>query len=270
MRAKPDYDHVADLNRLDLLLALLLHVLVFTAISILTYWHQQHRDEPLKRIEVMMISAKELAKLQQQVRALPKAKSAARQSKPKTATVKPVLKPKPAPKSRPVAKPKITIKPLARTAHKAKPKPVPKPKTKAAAKVKDNYDPFAPVESTTDRKSTPARARKKPKTPQPELADVAGKQLSEKEKDRYMTLIQAAVQEQWKVPASPGDVLDPLVEMRLLSNGQVESISILESSGNAALDATLLRAIKDAAPFQLPARQFEFFRVNRMRFHPLK
>jgi TonB family protein len=275
MRAKPDYDHVADLNRLDLLLALLLHVLVFTAISILAYWHQQHRDEPLKRIEVMMISAKELAKLQQQARALPKAKPVARQPKPKTAKVKPVLKPKPAPKSRPVAKTKAKIKPLARTTRKAKPKPVSKPKTKAATKVKDDYDPFAPVESATDRKSAPAKTRKKPKTTQPELADIAGKQLSKKDKDRYIALIQAAVQEQWKVPANPGDVVAPLVEMRLLSNGQVnngqvKSISILESSGSAALDASLIRAIRAAAPFELPTRQFEFFRVNRMRFHPLK
>ena len=95
-------------------------------------------------------------------------------------------------------------------------------------------------------------------------------ELSDKEKDRYMALIQAAVQEQWKVPANLGNAVDPLVEMRLTSNGQVESVSILESSGSAALDASLIRAIRAAAPFELPARQFEFFRVNRMRFHPLR
>jgi TonB family protein len=195
----------------------------------------------------------------------------ARKSKPKAAKVKPAPKPKPAPKAKPVVKPKAKVKPVARTAPKAKPKPVSKPKTKAAAKVEDDFDPFAPVESTTDRKSVPTAEKViKPKTTQPELADVAGKQLSEKEKDRYMALIQAAVQEQWKVPASLGNAVDPLVEMRLTSNGQVESVSILESSGSTALDASLIRAIRAAAPFELPARQFEFFRVNRMRFHPLK
>ena len=270
-RAKHDHDPSADLNRLDLLYAVLLHVLVFTVISVLVYLQQQHRSEPLKRIEVMMISAKELSKMQQQARALPKAKPITRKSKPKAAKVKPAPKPKPAPKTKPVVKPKAKIKPVAKTAPKAKPKPVPKPKTKAAAKVEDNFDPFAPVESTTDRKSIPtADTARKAKTTQPELADLAGKQLSDREKDRYMALIQAAVQEQWKVPVSLADAVDPLVEMRLTSNGQVESVSILESSGSAALDASLIRAIRAAAPFELPARQFEFFRVNRMRFHPLK
>ena len=270
-RAKARYNHKADLTRLDLLFALLLHVLVFTVISVLAYLQQQHQNEPLKRIEVMMISAKELSEMQQQARAIPKARPMTKQSKPKAAKVKPAPKPKPAPKAKPVVKPRAKIKPVARTAPKAKPRPVSKPKTKAAARVEDNFDPFAPVESTTDRKSAPtADTAKKPKTTQPELANVAGKQLSEKEKDRYIALIQAAVQEQWKVPASLGDAVDPLVEMRLSSNGQVESISILESSGSAALDASLIRAIRAAAPFELPARQFEFFRVNRMRFHPLK
>ena len=245
--AKHDHDPSPDLNRLDLLFAVLLHVLVFTIVSVLAFWQQHHRDEPLKRIEVMMISAKDLAKMQQQ--AQPKAKK----SKPKRAKAKPKVK-----KSKPKT---AKVKPAAR----------PKPKKKTAARVKDDFDPFAPVSSTTDRKSSPAtKTKRKPKTTQPELADVAGKQLSNKEKDRYITMVQAAVQEQWKVPASLGDAIDPLVEVRLLSNGEIESISILESSGSSALDASLIRAIRAAAPFQLPARQFEFFRVNRMRFHPLK
>lgn len=245
--AKHNHEPSVNLNRLDLLYAVLLHVLVFTIVSVMAFWQQHHRNEPLKRIEVMMISAKELAKLQQQ------AKPKARKSKAKAAA-----KPKPKrAKAKPVAKPK--------------PKRVSKPKKKAAAKVKDDFDPFAPVSSTTDRKSSPAtRVERKPKTTQPELADIAGKQLSNKEKDRYIAMVQAAIQEQWKVPASLSDAIDPLVEVRLLSNGEVKSISILESSGSSALDASLIRAIRAAAPFQLPARQFEFFRVNRMRFHPLK
>ena len=267
---KPENGDAADLRKLDLLFALLLHVLVFTAISILAYWQQQHHYEPLKRVEVMMISARELAKLQQQAHTLPLPKRKTGQSKPKAAKIKPALKPKPAPKSSPVARPKTRIKPAAKAAPRAKSHPVSKPKTKTAARVEDDFDPFAPVASTSDRKGAPAVAEKETQMTQQEQADVAGTQLSEKEQDRYIALMQAAVQHQWRVPASPGDVVDPLVEMRLSSNGQIESISILESSGSAALDATLISAIKRAAPFQLPARQFEFFRVNRMRFHPLK
>ncbi|MDX8407667.1 MAG: cell envelope integrity protein TolA [Mariprofundaceae bacterium] len=217
----------AGLNGMDLLFAVLLHALVITVIAVLAFWQQQHHSEPLKRIEVAMISAKELAKMQQQA------------------------KHKPALKHKQVAKPKI------------KPKPALKPKAAPKTKTPEAFDPFAPLVSSTDHK-TPARTSRR------ELADLAGKQLSKQEMERYIALIQAAVQQKWKVPASLSHVSDPLVEMRLQPDGSVASIKLLESSGSRTLDDSLIRAIRAAAPFEVPRKQFEFFRVNRIRFHPLK
>ncbi|MDQ6999415.1 MAG: TonB family protein [Mariprofundus sp.] len=273
------------MKSLDLISALLLHIMVFTVIGVLMYWQQQHRpSEPLKRIEVMMISAKELAKLEQQARNRPKPVKHAKPEKPepkpeivqpskaKPSTKKPVIKPRPAAK-KPAIKPKPKPKPpVKKTVSKPRP-PVEKPVTKAKpvkkaharAKPDENFDPFAPLASSTDKKVS-----KKASTSRPELADLVGKQLSTSEKERYIGLMQAAVQQHWKVPVSTANFTDPLVEMTLLRNGDVASIKILESSGNDVLDASLIRAIKAAAPFQLPRRQFEFFRVNRLRFHPLK
>jgi len=269
---KLNHSHSADLKSLDLLWALLFHVLVFTVIGTLAYWQQQHRPEPLKRIEVMMISAQQLAKLEQQSRRKAKpVKHKQAKAKPKlkikskTKPKKPVVKPKPKPK-KPVVK--LKPKPAPKPAHIAKPKSVKKAvaKKKAAAKVEDNFDPFAPLASTTDR----AVSTKKASTSRPELANLMGKQLSSSEKERYIALMQAAVQEHWKLAISAGAFTDPLVEMQLLPSGAVASVKILESSGNDAMDASLIRAIKAAAPFELPRQQFEFFRVNRIRFHPLK
>ncbi|MDX8401591.1 MAG: energy transducer TonB [Mariprofundaceae bacterium] len=96
-----------------------------------------------------------------------------------------------------------------------------------------------------------------------------GQRLSRNELERYIARIRAAVQARWKVPAEVGVAHDPLVEMRLAPDGTVVSARILESSGNAALDASLLRAIHAAAPFELPREQFALFRINRIRFHPL-
>jgi len=269
--ANTNHNHSADLKSLDLISALLLHIMVFTVIGVLAYWQQQHRpSEPLKRIEVMMISAKDLAKLEQQARNRPKP---VKHAKPKKIKPKPKVVKAPKPKP-PVAKPvvKIKPKPVPKAKPAPKPKAVPKPepvkkKAPAPAKVKpdENFDPFAPLASSTDKKVS-----KKARTSQPELADLVGKQLSASEKERYIGLMQAAVQKHWKVPVSTANFTDPLVEMTLLPNGNVASIKILESSGNDVLDASLIRAIKAAAPFQLPRRQFEFFRVNRIRFHPLK
>jgi len=265
--ARRGSNHAADLKSLDLLLALILHLLIFTIIGGLAYWQKQHHTEPLKRIEVLMISAQQLAKLEQQSHR--KAKPVKRQQikanpKPtlKSKPVKPAVKPKPKPEKK-VVKVKPKPAPVA-----AKPKVVKKPvmKKTARVKVKDNFDPFAPLASSTDR----TVSSKKASTSRPELANLVGKQLSSSEKERYIALMQAAVQQHWKLSASTAAFTDPLVEMQLLPNGAVASVTVLESSGNATIDASLIRAIKAAAPFELPGQQFEFFRVNRIRFHPLK
>jgi len=215
----------AALNGLDLLVAIILHVLAVTVIATLAFWQAQHHIEPMKRIEVAMISAKTLAKMQHQARTKPKR----------------IQPPKVAPK--PVPTPSLKLK-----------------KNKSVAE--EAFDPFAPLVSSTDSKQAS-------KTPRAELADLAGKQLSQKEMVRYIALIQAAVQQHWKVPASTSHTTDPLVEMRLQADGSVASITVLESSGSKILDDSLIRAIRAAEPFELPQKQFEFFRVNRIRFHPL-
>jgi len=265
----------ADLKSLDLLFALLLHGLIFTVIGVLAYWQQQHHHEPLKRIEVMMISAQQLSKLEQQSRRKAKpVKHKQTKAKPK-AKVKPKPKVKPKAKKPPVKQPKVKPKPKpkkpvvkakAKPAPKVKPRKKPASKKTSAAKVQDDFDPFAPLASSTDK----AVSTKKASTSRPELANLMGKQLSSSEIERYTALMKAAVQEHWKLAVSAGKFTDPRVEMELLPSGAVASVKILESSGNDAIDASLIRAIKAAAPFELPRQQFEFFRVNRIRFHPLK
>jgi TonB family protein len=58
--------------------------------------------------------------------------------------------------------------------------------------------------------------------------------------------------------------------MTLKPNGSVQNVRIIESSGNEALDASLIRAIRAASPFSIPREQFEVFRDNKIRFHPLR
>jgi len=254
--AKGKQQQNTGLKSLDLFYAVLLHVLILIVIAVIAFWQQQHKVEPLKRIEVMMISAKDLAKLEQQAHRKPVHKKHVikhkKHIKPKLKITKKIIK-KPKPKQK---KPRPIIKP----------KPVKKSIAKKAAKVDANFDPFAPVTSKSDVKEVTKKAH----TSRPELADLAGKQLSRSEKERYIALMQAAVQRHWKVAISASKFSDPLVEMKLLPSGSIASLRMLESSGNQALDASLIRAIKAAAPFELPRQQFEFFRLNRIRFHPLK
>lgn len=157
---------------------------------------------------------------------------------------------------------KPRVKPQ-RAKPRTKKKPALKRKPKAKALPK-NYDPFAPLVST-------AKAPSRPKAAVPGIAADLRKQLSQKEMDRYIGMIQAAVLNHWKVPADLSNFKeDPLVTMELNPDGNVRRLNIVVSSGSQALDESLIRAIQAAAPFTLPRRQFEVFRTNRIRFHPLR
>lgn len=251
-------DHSDDLTKLDLLYAFLLHLLVITAVVLLSYWQGQKQDQPLQRIEVMMISAKQLSAIEQQSRR--KVKPVKRQEKRAAAVKKPEIDKKKAPVMKlEQKKPKPEKKKEAKVQARIKPKAV-------AKKVEEDFDPFAPIGSSTDRSSATNSAS----TSRPDIANIAGQQLSRSEIERYIALMQAAVQDQWKVPASTGKVDDPVVEMVLAPSGAVVSAKIVSSSGNDLMDASLIRAIHAAAPFQLPKQQFEFFRHNTLTFRPLK
>ncbi|MDQ6956622.1 MAG: energy transducer TonB [Mariprofundaceae bacterium] len=219
---------------------MLAHTLIISIIAIITWWQSNHiPTPPLKRIEVSMITAQALKNLQHR---------AHKTHKKKVKPIKRVQKPKP--KKKPVLK------------LKAKPKKA-KSVTKKA-KVEPDFDPFAPIQSNSNKIN---KTRTKPK---PDMADIMGKQLSTQEIDRYIAMMQAAVQSHWKVPGGINEKTpDPLVEMILQRNGQLLSVRILESSGNSTLDQTLIAAIRAAAPFNIPVKQFESFRSNRIRFHPL-
>lgn len=211
------------LQRTDFLFAAAVHLLVIVLIVIVSWWQSLSEPEPLSRIEVQMISAKELTKLQ---------KTAAKQKR--------------------VSQKKSVPAPKLDSSRK-KPKPA-----------EEAFDPFAPAQSESDI-TTPQEASRA------DMADIMGKQLSRQEIDSYIAMMQQAVQRRWKVPAGvDSDTPDPLVEMVLNRNGSVASVRIVESSGNIALDQTLIKAIHAAAPFQIPAQQFEVFRINQIRFRPLK
>jgi len=220
----------ASLSALDYAAAVVLHLFVLAFIAGIGLWHHRLREFHPVSVEVRLISGQQLRQMQHH------------------------------------ARPKKVVKLKLRS--KPKPKPAPRLKIRPRAKSRptSNFNPFKPLESAT--KYTP-KAVTKVAPVNPEVAQLLQGQLSKREINRYVTMIQAAVQRHWKVPNIGRDVRDPLVEMILNPDGSVREVRILESSGNQALDASLVRAIEAAAPFQVPRRQFELFRDNRIRFHPL-
>ncbi|MDQ6988019.1 MAG: TonB family protein [Mariprofundaceae bacterium] len=229
----------ASLQTLDILFAVCMHVLIVAAVLILSLWHKPVEFHP-QSIQVSIISAQQLKKMQH--RAHPPAKA-----HKKKRVIKPKIRPKPKTKAK---------KPVLKLAK-------PKAKAKTRRKVDPNFDPFKPMASSSDVKSSTIRKNSN-------AAEIFSGQLSKQEINRYIALIQDAVQRHWKVAAVGRDVRDPLVEMILNPGGSVLSVRVIESSGNVALDASLIRAIQAASPFQVPVKQFELFRNNRIRFRPLR
>jgi len=283
----------------DILLALALHVLVIGGLLLFALYYTDDKKKPLQRIEVSMITAQALAKLlpTDETSKLPKphkpqpnpvveptpapiakpelpqptAKSAPELSQPTAKPASelpapPVIEAKPKP-PKPVIEPKPTVKvsppkPVVPTTHTSNHKAAVKA-AKATKHHHKNANPFAPI--TSNRKP---HHRTVPRINQAELVV---HQLSKKELERYIAMMQAAVQRHWKVPIGlrPG-VRDPLVRVDLERSGAIRRITIIETSGQSSLDQTLIAAIRAASPFTIPREQYAVFKNNSIRFHPRK
>jgi len=239
------YADPSSLSRLDYSAAIIFHIVVVVLLMVLASWYPQSAPVLPRAVQVQLIP----------VSALP-------QSKPKPAP-KPEAKPKPKPEPKPTPKPKPEPKPV------VKPKPKPKPQMK-------EEDFFAPLISTRESVDSelppPLVSEPEPQSePSPVEKLPAMEPLSEREIDHYIAAIQREVQRHWSVSANLSDNLaDPVVAMDLNVDGSVRRLEIAISSGSPALDQSLLRAIEKAQPFVIPARSFELFRSNRIRFHPLR
>ncbi len=176
-------------------------------------------------------------------------------------------KPKPKPKAKPKPKPKPKAKP------KAKPKPKPKPKAKPKPKVKPKPKAKPKVEPTP--------------TPQPDnqqleqnlasaLADEEEFLVAENDEQlasSYSAYIFERVAGNWNRPPSARRGMEVELLIQLVPTGQVVSVMISKSSGNAAFDRSAEQAVHKAGRFdklkELPPRVFEdYFRKLRLVFRP--
>ena len=89
----------------------------------------------------------------------------------------------------------------------------------------------------------------------------------------FAALIQSTVVNYWSRPPSARNGMEALLSIQLIPTGEVVSVQILESSGNAAFDNSAVNAVQKAGAFpelqQLPSREFEkSFRRFRLLFRP--
>lgn len=240
-----DRPDMTDLSNRDFLFAGGFHLLVVLLLLLFGAWHSNPPQVP-QSIEVHLISQAQLEK-------------ATHHHRPARHHVQ---KHHARPKPKPVRHHKSN-KAMPALKHKVAPKPAPKkaPKEKEAP-----FDPFQPLASSSDKNTPTSTHASASKALNEDLAS----QLSKKEMDRYHAMIVQAIEDNWKVPVFSGKVQDPRVEMSLNPDGSVQNVEIIESSGNAALDDSLVRAIQAASPFTIPRQQYGLFRTMTFHFHPLR
>ena len=176
-----------------------------------------------------------------------------KQAKPKPAAPKPAA-PKPAPKPKP----------------KPTPAPKPKPAEPEPAETKPEPEP-EPREPTEQERAESARNELALAM---EAEDEALEAASYAELTAsYIALIARAVENNWSRPPSARNDMEAELLIQLIPTGEVVSVTLASSSGNAAFDRSAVVAVEKAAQLpelqQLDSRLFEKnFRRLRLKFKP--
>lgn len=170
--------------------------------------------------------------------AMPAALPAAEQPPPMPEAV--AQKPAPAPKAiKPKAPAPVAEAPPA-------PKPAPKPEAKPVTKTAKAEPPAKPAQKATAKAAEPAAA------PAPQSAAKFAPAASAGEakalKADWGSKVRARINRKVALPAdtAPGTVK---VRLEIAPTGALLAVGIAQSSGQAALDAAAIKAVKSAAPF---------------------
>ena len=167
---------------------------------------------------------------------------------------KPKPKPPEKPKPKPIEKPKPKPKPV------EKPKPKPKPPEKkpfqkgkrieAPPKPKVDFSKFKRV-TTMESKEKPLSAAEIRKALQAGARIGTRNQIPETEMGRCVGLVRNALYEAWEQPSVSEAGRQPAhLEIRLDLSGRIISYRIVQSSGNAFFDQSVLKAALNTEPIR--------------------
>ena len=219
-----------------ILVSLALHG--FVIYLLVSHWGPEkslRKAAPPKYVQAKLVQLEEKAKPKPKVKPKPKAKP----------------KPKPKPKAKPKPKPKPKVKPKPKA--KPKPKPEPKPEPDSQKVQQDLASALAAEEEF--------------------LAEEMAAENDEQLASSYSAYIFDRVAGNWNRPPSARRGMEVELSIQLVPTGQVISVAIVKSSGNAAFDRSAEQAVHKAGRFEklqeLPPRVFEqYFRKLSLVFRP--
>ncbi len=185
---------------------------------------------------------------------------------PPAPTVEPPPEPKPQPEpAKPPSKPDIAIK----EKEKPKPPPKPQPKPEPKAEPKPRVDPFQEqlkreTEQLTQRKQADSAAQEYAKTQTAQASAARNKAMAD-----YLGRIRGKIRGNIVVPPEIKGNPEAVFEVTQLPSGEIVTVRLKRSSGHAALDAAIERAILKSNPLPKPQPADLFERSLELRFRPL-
>jgi colicin import membrane protein len=179
-----------------------------------------------------------------------------------------VQAPKPPP---PVEKPQPRVeKPQIAIPEKAKPKPKPKPEPKLKEDPtfkKRLQEQVAMEQKALDQQRAERELRELISRQQAEAARQAAAART-RALNEYIGQIQRKVRGNWILPQDIQGNPEAVFDVVQLPTGEVLSIRLARSSGNAAYDAAVERAILKSSPLPLPVSRELFSRELKLTFRP--
>lgn len=111
------------------------------------------------------------------------------------------------------------------------------------------------------------------------FSDSIGDELSAEMQDAvediaqvYITGIYLSVVENWSRPPSARNEMSAIVLVELFPSGELNTVAVIESSGDSAFDRSAENAVRRAAPFEVPDDLALFeasFRSFKLNFKPV-
>lgn len=195
------------------------------------------------------------------VRAVPEPAPAAPVAVPPAPTPPPAPKPVPAPEPKPLPPP-----PKPDIAIKEKEKPKPPPKVEPAP---PRVDPF---QEQLKREAEQLNQRKQADSAAQELAQLKASQAASsrnKAMADYLGRIRGKIRGNIVVPPEVKGNPEAVFDVTQLPSGEIVTVRLKRSSGHAALDAAIERAILKSNPLPKPEPADLFSRSLELRFKPL-
>lgn len=178
--------------------------------------------------------------------------------------------------------------------------PAPAPAERKPEPARQQPTPEEPAVREPDPEPEPAREEPEPQSPEPEpepqpepeprddsswresvgagfeqaLDEEAARLAEERAESRtasYVAAIVGRIERNWSRPPSARNDMRAELRIGLVPTGEVVSVDIIDSSGNAAFDRSAETAVRRAAPFDVPEDPGLFerqFRSLRILFHP--